>query len=137
MRSLKLDQQFPINKLIPYSGNAWWRKPLANFPSEAFGETKSCLFAFFIAYTINIFSYQCATSTAMLSEFIIKEGRESIQLTQYPVQTHCIKVHTVKHRVLSFCINTFWVTKDLRIGVNNFVVVCVQISILYHSYDKV
>ena len=24
-------------------------------------------------------------------EFIIKEGRESIQLSEYPVQTHCVK----------------------------------------------
>ena len=35
------------------------------------------------------------------------------------------KVHTINHRVLSFCANTFRVTKDLMIVVNSFVVLCI------------
>ena len=34
------------------------------------------------------------------------------------------EVHAVNHQVLSFYINTFRVTKDLMIGVNSFVVLC-------------
>ena len=30
-------------------------------------------------------------TTSYNQEFIIKERRESIQLSQYPVQTHCVK----------------------------------------------
>ena len=49
---------------------------------------------------------------------------------EYPILTiPCTnalrKVRTVNHRVLSFCINTFRVTKDLMIGVNSFVVLYV------------
>ena len=47
------------------------------------------------------------------------------------------KVCAVNHPVLSFCINTFRVTKDLMIGVNSFVVLCIQISILYRSSREV
>ena len=35
------------------------------------------------------------------------------------------KAHAVNHRVLLFCINTFRVAKDLMIGVNSFIVLCV------------
>ena len=62
-------------------------------------------------------------------EFIEKEGRESIQLSQYPVQKYCI--NTINHRVLSFCIHTFSVTKDLMIGVNSFVIFYIWILVLY------
>ena len=36
-----------------------------------------------------------------------------------------VKVCAVNHQVLSFCVDTFKVTKDLMIGVNSFVVLCV------------
>ena len=35
------------------------------------------------------------------------------------------KVHAINHQVLSFCVNTFRVIKDLMIVVNSFVVLCI------------
>ena len=52
-----------------------------------------------------------------------REGEYAI-LT-IPCTNTLLKVRTVNHRVLSFCINTFGATKDLIIGVNSFVVLCV------------
>ena len=74
--------------------------------------------------------------SVLSQEFIIKEGREYPTRT-IPCTNALHKVCVLNHRVLSFCINTFRETKDLMIGVNKFVVLCVQISISYHSCEEV
>ena len=52
-----------------------------------------------------------------------RKGRYSTLIK--PCTNALRKVCAVNHQVLSSYINTFRVTKDLMIGVNNFVVICI------------
>ena len=62
----------------------------------------------------------------LLISRVHNKRREGEYLTLTVLCTNALcKVRAVNHWVLSFCINTFSATKDLMIGVNSFVVICV------------
>ena len=62
-------------------------------------------------------------------EVIIKRREGQYPTLTIPCTNALRKVHATTHQVLSFCINTFRVTKDLMIGVNSFVGLCIQLDI--------
>ena len=83
-----------------------------------------------------IVTYVCSCSYEFTAK-VHNKTREGEYLTlTIPCTNGLCKVCAVNHQILSFCINTFRVPKDL-IGVNSIVVLHIQISILYCSCEKV